>query len=101
MSLVAYLVVAAILLAAGLAMVASRRSLIHVLIGLELVLNASALNFVAFDRYSDGGQEGQLAALFVIVVAAAEAALGLAIVLHAYSSKGSIRPDDFRSLGDS
>ncbi|HBF23106.1 MAG TPA: NADH-quinone oxidoreductase subunit NuoK, partial [Planctomycetes bacterium] len=68
MSLSAYLIVAAVLLVIGLAMVASRRSLIHVLIGLELVLNASALNFVAFGRYAGEGVDGQLAALFVIVV---------------------------------
>ena len=78
-----YLVVAAILFCIGLAVVITRRNSIAVLIGLELMLNAANLNLVAFSRY-DAGLQGQVMALFVMVVAAAEAAVALALVMRVY-----------------
>jgi NADH-quinone oxidoreductase subunit K len=79
--LVHYLLVGAVLMACGLFTVLSRRNAIVILMGVELILNAAALNFVAFNRYVTDGIAGQLVAVFIIVIAAAEAAVALAIVL--------------------
>lgn len=76
-----YLVVAAILFALGLYTVLTRRNAISILMGVELILNSANINYVAFSHYSTGNVEGQIYALFVIMLAAAEAAIGLAIVL--------------------
>jgi len=79
--LVHYLCLGAGLMACGVFTVLSRRNAIVILMGIELILNAAALNFVAFDRYVAEGLSGQLVAVFIIVIAAAEAAVALAIVL--------------------
>jgi len=79
--LVHYLGLGAILMACGVFTVLSRRNAIVILMGIELILNAAALNFVAFNRYVAHGLAGQLVAVFIIVIAAAEAAVALAIVL--------------------
>jgi NADH-quinone oxidoreductase subunit K len=76
-----YLTLAAVLFAAGVFTVSSRRNAVVILMGVELVLNGAALSFVAFNRYVTGGIVGQLVAIFIIVIAAAEAAVALAIVL--------------------
>lgn len=76
-----YLVVAAILFTLGLYCVLTRRNAVAVMIGIELVLNAAGLNLVAFSRYGGGGLEGTVFAVFIIVLAAAEAVVGLALVL--------------------
>jgi NADH:ubiquinone oxidoreductase subunit K len=85
-----YLVVGALLFALGLVTVATRRNAVGVLMGVELILNGANVNFVAFARYLGGGVSGQVFALFVIVLAAAEAAVGLAIVLALYQTSKSI-----------
>lgn len=79
-----YLLVSAALFSLGVLGVLTRRNAVHVLMGVELILNASNLNLVAFSRYSTGGLDGHLFAVFVIVVAAAEVAVALAIVLTLY-----------------
>jgi NADH-quinone oxidoreductase subunit K len=79
--LVHYLCLGAALMACGIFTVLSRRNAIVILMGIELILNAAALNFVAFNRYVAQGLAGQLVAVFIIVIAAAEAAVALAIVL--------------------
>ena len=76
-----YLTLGAILFGLGLFIVMSRRNAIVMLMGVELILNSAALNFVAFSRYVAGGLSGQMMAIFIIVLAAAEAAVALAIVL--------------------
>ena len=76
-----FLVVGALLFSLGLLTVATRRNAVGVLMGVELILNGANVNFVAFNHYVVGGITGQIFALFVIVLAAAEAAVGLAIVL--------------------
>jgi NAD(P)H-quinone oxidoreductase subunit 4L len=78
-----FLTVAAVLFSIGLAVMITKRNAIAVLIGLELVLNAVNLNLVAFSQY-DSRLSGQLFGLFVMVVAAAESAVALAIVLKVY-----------------
>lgn len=76
-----YLTVAAILFVLGLATVATRRNAVAVLMGVELILNAASLNFVAFSKYAHGGVSGQVFSIFIILLAAAEACIALAIVL--------------------
>ncbi|MFN7134967.1 MAG: NADH-quinone oxidoreductase subunit NuoK [Myxococcales bacterium] len=85
-----FLVVAALLFVFGCHCVLSRRNAVGVLMGVELILNGANLNLVAFDRFGGGALAGQVFALFVIVVAAAEAAVALAIVLTLYASVRSI-----------
>lgn len=89
-----YLVLSAFLFACGLACVAARRNAVAVLMGVELVLNAAALNFVATARYRpEFALEGQAFTLAVIVFAAAEAAVALAIVLNFYNHHDTVDVD--------
>ena len=85
-----FLVVGGLLFALGLYTVATRRNAVAVLMGVELILNGANLNFVAFERYVVGGVTGHVFALFIIVLAAAEAAVGLAIVLAIFQTFKSI-----------
>ena len=79
-----YLTVSAALFCLGLLGVLTRRNAVNVLMGIELMLNSANLNLVAFSRYGSGNLQGQLFAVFVIVIAAAEVAVALAIVLTLY-----------------
>jgi NADH-quinone oxidoreductase subunit K len=83
------LVVGLVLFGLGLYTVLTRRNAIGILMGIELLLNAANVNYVAFARYS-GSTDGQIFAIFVIMLAAAEAAIGLAIVLGIYRNFESI-----------
>ena len=94
----AMVAVSAVLLVCGLACMGTKRNAIGVLIGVELVLNAANVNFVAFSRLSaaaHGGNalDGQAVALFVIVLAAAEAAVALAIALAFYNAHQTVDVD--------
>lgn len=98
-SLESYLVVSGILFLLGLATILTRRNALYVLMGVELILNAANLNFVAFARFGDYGLDGQMMALVVVMLAAAEAAVALAIVLRIFHDFGSIditRTDSLR-----
>ena len=86
LSLRHFVVLSGIVFALGLFTVITRRNAIGILMGIELVLNSANLNYVAFARYGHGGYDGQVFAIFVIMLAAAEAAIGLAIVLGIYQS---------------
>jgi NADH-quinone oxidoreductase subunit K len=79
-----YLVVSAALFSLGMLGILTRRNAVNVLMGIELVLNSANINLVAFSRYGSGNLQGQLFAIFVIVIAAAEVAVALAIVLTLY-----------------
>jgi NADH-quinone oxidoreductase subunit K len=81
-----FVVLAAILFALGLFCVVTRRNAIGILMGIELILNSANINYVAFARYGHVDYDGQVFAIFVIMLAAAEAAIGLAIVLGIYRS---------------
>ena len=81
-----YLVVSLIVFVLGLYCVLTRRNAIGILMGVELVLNSANINYLAFSRYSSGHYDGQVFAIFVIMLAAAEAAIGLAIVLGIYQT---------------
>jgi NADH-quinone oxidoreductase subunit K len=85
--MVPYLILAAILFAIGLFGVITRRNTIGILMSLELMFNAANINFVAFNKHlSPDGLTGQIFAAFIIVVAAAEATIGLALVLLIYKN---------------
>ncbi|HEY8514180.1 MAG TPA: NADH-quinone oxidoreductase subunit NuoK [Candidatus Binatia bacterium] len=79
-----YLVVSLIVFLAGVFTVLTRRNAIGVLMGIELILNSANINYIAFSRFGGGGYDGQVFSVFVIMLAAAEAAIGLAIVLGIY-----------------
>jgi len=79
-----YFIISAALFALGIMCVLTRKNAVHVLMGVELMLNSANLNLVAFSKHSAGSLNGQIFAIFVIIVAAAEAAVALAIVLSMY-----------------
>ncbi len=89
-----YLVVSAALFSLGMLGVLTRRNAVNVLMGIELILNSANLNLVAFSRFGAGGMAGQLFAVFVIVIAAAEVAVALAIVLTLYRLKRTTNLDE-------
>ena len=100
-----YLIVGAILFVSGAVVMATKRNAVGVLMGIELVLNGANLNFVAFGSHflqADSrialGLDGQLIAMFVIVLAAAEAAVALAIALNFYNNHATIDVDQADEL---
>ena len=94
MGVEAYLAVSAALFALGVVAIVSRRNVLYVLFGIEMVLNAANINFVAFGRYHGDGMDGRMFAVFTIILAAAEAAVALAIVLNVYNLFESIKPSE-------
>ena len=98
-----FLVIGALLFIIGVAGVLTRRNIIVIFMSIELILNAANLNFIAFSRYlteagSPNALAGQIFAVFVIVVAAAEAAIGLGIVIALYRNKETIWVDEIDLL---
>ncbi|MBW7846456.1 MAG: NADH-quinone oxidoreductase subunit NuoK [Bacteroidales bacterium] len=93
-----YLVVSALLFTLGLFGVISRKHAIMVLMGLELILNAANINFVAFAKYGGMNMDGQLAAVFVIILAAAEAAVALAILLKIFHHFRHVNIDEVNQM---
>jgi NADH-quinone oxidoreductase subunit K len=93
-----FLVVSGVLFALGLFTVVTRRNAVAILMGVELILNAAILNFVAFSRFVTGDVGGQIFALFGIVLAAAEAVVALAIVLQLYRAFRSVDTTETREL---
>jgi NADH-quinone oxidoreductase subunit K len=96
-SLTDYLLLSAILFSIGTAGVFVRRNLITILLSIEIMLNAVNLTFVAFGR-SLASADGQIIVFFVMTVAAAEAAVGLAIVIALFRHRESLNPDTFTAL---
>jgi NADH-quinone oxidoreductase subunit K len=92
-----FLVLSAVLFTIGTAGVFLRRNLITLLLSVEIMLNAVNLTFVAVGRYL-GTVDGQIIVFFVITVAAAEAAVGLAIVIALFRHRDTLSPDAFTSL---
>ncbi len=102
-NLSSFLIVAAVLFTCGVFTVLTRRNVIGILMGIELIMNSAGLNFVAFNRYmpeaqTAAGPTGQVFTLFIIVLAAAEVAVALAIVLALYSKLRSIDVEKFHEL---
>jgi NADH-quinone oxidoreductase subunit K len=95
-----FLAISAILFSLGLYGIITRKNAIMVLMGLELVLNSANINFLAFAKYGGMNIEGHIAAIFVIILAAAEAAVALAIVLNIYNNWHHINVDEIDKLKD-
>ena len=93
-----FLVISALLSSLGIFAVVTRKNAIQVLMGIELILNAANINFIAFARYGNFGINGQVFALFVIILAAAEAAIALAIVLNLYKTFVNVNIDEIDKL---
>jgi NADH-quinone oxidoreductase subunit K len=93
-----YLIISALLFSLGVFGVVTRRNAIMVLMGVELILNSANINFVAFSRYGVLGLDGQAIAVFVIILAAAEAAIALAIVLNIYKRFNTVNVDEISAL---
>ena len=94
-SLQSYLVIAAFLFSIGIYGVITRKNAIAILMSIELILNSANINFIAFNRF--GGMEnldGHVFSIFVIVLAAAEAAVAFAIVINLFKNVGSVDVDD-------
>jgi NADH-quinone oxidoreductase subunit K len=92
-----YLLVSALVFAIGVIGVVIRRNLIVILMSIELMLNAVNLTFIAFSRFL-GSMDGQVAVFFVMAVAAAEAVVGLAIVISVYRQRQSLDPQEMQLL---
>lgn len=88
-----YLALSAMLFALGVLCMVTKRNAVGILIGVELVLNAANINLIAFSRYQSGGLDGQMVALFVILLAAAEAAIAIAIFMNFYNALRTIDVD--------
>jgi NADH-quinone oxidoreductase subunit K len=93
-----FLIVSALLFSLGIYGIVTRKNAILVLMGVELVLNAANINFIAFSRYGGMNFDGQVAAVFVIILAAAEAAIALAIVLNIYHRFQTVNVDEISNL---
>ena len=96
-SLHGYLFMGASLFLLGIIGILSRKNSIGILLGIELMLNAAGINFVAFSK-QHGNIDGQVATLFVILIAAAEAAVALAIILRFYRLKQTINAEEANLL---
>jgi len=95
-----FLVISVVLFSLGMYGVITRKNAVMVLMGVELILNSANINFIAFAKFGNYGLQGQIIALFVIVLAAAEAAIALAIVINIYKTVTNINVDEIDSLRD-
>ena len=93
-----FLIVSGLLFSLGLYCVMTRRNAIIVHMGIELILNSANINFIAFSRYGGAKLDGQMAAIFVIILAAAEAAIALAIVLNIYARFATVNVDEINQM---
>lgn len=98
-----YLLISSVLAALGVITIAARKNAVAILMGIELLLNAAALNFVAFGRFVRNAAgtsllDGQVFAIFIIVLAAAEAVIILAVIIAIYRQVESIDADRLRQL---
>ncbi|MDI6780124.1 MAG: NADH-quinone oxidoreductase subunit NuoK [Bacteroidota bacterium] len=93
-----YLIVSGILFSLGIFGVVTRRNAVLVLMGVELILNSANINFIAFSRFGGMNLDGQMAAIFVIILAAAEAAIALAIVLNIYKNFQTVNVDEINRM---
>jgi len=96
--LIHYLIVSGVLFSLGVYGVVTRRNVILVLMGIELILNSANINFIAFSRFGGMRIDGQVIAVFVIILAAAEAAVALAIVLNIYARFHTVNVDEVSKL---
>ena len=97
-SINSYLFISSMLFCLGLFGVITRRNAIAVLMGVELILNAANINFVAFSKFNGMNIDGHISSLMVIVLDAAEAAVALAIIINIYNNMNTINIDDAAEL---
>lgn len=95
-----YLVLAAILFGLGLFALISRRNAVLILMGIELILNAANINLIAFSYYNGLGVDGHVLSIFVMILAVAEAAVALGIVLNLYNNFSTVDVDEANTLKD-
>ena len=94
-----YLLLSSLLFSLGIYAVISRQNAVAILMGIELILNSANINFIAFNRFSGMERlEGQVFSIFVIVLAAAEAAIALAIIINLYKNLNTVDVDEADSL---
>ena len=95
-----YLLVSSLLFSLGIYAVVSRRNAVAILMGIELILNSANINLVAFNRFSSNLNtlDGHVFSIFVIVLAAAEAAVALAIVINLFKNIGTVNVDEASEL---
>jgi NADH-quinone oxidoreductase subunit K len=93
-----YLIISAILFALGLFGIITRKNAVMVLMGMELILNSANLNFIAFAKFGGMDFDGHVAAMFVIILAAAEVAVALAIVLNIYHNFQHVNIDEISKM---
>ena len=97
-NLSSYLAISFVLFICGVMVMITRKNIIAILLGVELILNAAALNFAAYTKFANGNVEGNIMSLFIIVIAAAESAVGLGIVIRFFQLRESIHIDDASTL---
>ena len=95
-----FLILSAILFGLGLYAMISRRNAILVLMGIELILNSANINLIAFSKYGALGVDGQMISIFVIILAVAEAAIALAIILNLYNNILTVNIDEANTMKD-
>ena len=93
-----YLFISFALFLLGVVVILARKNVVAMLLGLELILNSAALSFTAYTRFLNQNLDGHVMSLFIIVVAAAEAAVGLAVVIRFYHVRESVHIDDAAQL---
>jgi len=98
MELSDFLFLGSFMFACGLICAVSRKNAIGVLMGIELILNGAGVNFIGFSRFTANPIDGQIFILFIIVIAAAEAAVALSIVLRMYNNRETIDMDEMNLL---
>ena len=94
-----YLIVSSILFSIGIYAVLTKPNVVMMLIGIEFMINPAIINFVAFSKY-DSNNEGQIMAIFIIIMAAAGVAVALAIILNLYKHYKTIDPNQVHELGE-
>tara|TARA_Y100001970_G_scaffold202705_1_gene246803 strand:- start:215 stop:523 length:309 start_codon:yes stop_codon:yes gene_type:complete len=94
-----YLVVSSILFCLGVFAVITRKNAVAILMGIELILNSANINFIAFNRFGNFSVlDGHVFSIFVVVLAAAEAAVALAIIINLFKNIGSVNVDNAQEL---
>ena len=95
-----FFILSAILFGLGLYAMISRRNAILVLMGIELILNSANINLIAFSKFGALGVDGQMISIFVIILAVAEAAIALAIILNLYNNILTVNIDEANTMKD-
>ena len=91
--------VSSILLTFGIFAVITRKNAVAILMGIELILNSANVNFIAFNRFGNfNALDGHVFSIFVVVLAAAEAAIALAIIINLFKNIGTVNVDEAREL---